>query len=160
MTENPQIPIPNSAKTLILSADDRAKGLDYLKMLANTGKDVEDPNEDVEYLIHIIADHAGSRNELLKALENAAKKEDAETRALYIQAELQNLRRQSRENENNAASLAKKEVLKAILPVVNNLEHALNCDASSASNDFHNGIHIIHEQLVGSLNNLGLNNEK
>ena len=91
------------------------------------------------------------------AEENAADKELADTKdqLLRITAEYANFRKRSEKEKQDAYVFAKSETIKALLPVIDNLERAL----ASESEDYDSlkkGVEITFNSLVDTLGKLGI----
>lgn len=89
--------------------------------------------------------------------ENAADKELADTKdqLLRMTAEYANFRKRSEKEKQDAYVFAKSETIKALLPVIDNLERAL----ASESEDYESlkkGVEITFNSLVDTLGKLGV----
>ena len=82
-----------------------------------------------------------------------AAQEEAEARALRVQADFDNFRRRSRKDAEEAGQRANAELISTLLPVLDNFERALAMMQQSADRD---GVEMIFKQLQQLLNNAGL----
>ncbi len=93
-------------------------------------------------------------------LENDALKtqlEEAEKRYLYLQAEFQTFRRRMEEQARTERKYATEDLIKALLPALDNFERALH--AAEQTSNFEallNGIQSTHKQLSTALEKIGL----
>ena len=90
-------------------------------------------------------------NEFLSQYKEAlAAKDEAEARALRVQADFDNFRRRSRKEAEEAGQRANADLIATILPVLDNFERALSMMQASADRD---GVEMILKQM---LENAGL----
>lgn len=82
-----------------------------------------------------------------------AAQEEAEARALRVQADFDNFRRRSRKDAEEAGQRANAELISTLLPVLDNFERALAMMQQSADRD---GVEMIFKQLQQLLSNAGL----
>lgn len=80
-------------------------------------------------------------------------KEEAEARALRVQADFDNFRRRSRKETEEAGKRANADLITTILPVLDNFERALKMMQESAERD---GVEMIFKQMQQVLENAGL----
>ena len=80
-------------------------------------------------------------------------KEEAEARALRVQADFDNFRRRSRKETEEAGKRANADLITTILPVLDNFERALKMMQDSAERD---GVEMIFKQMQQVLENAGL----
>ena len=85
--------------------------------------------------------------------EAISAKEEAEARALRVQADFDNFRRRSRKETEEAGKRANADLITTILPVLDNFERALKMMQESADRD---GVEMIFKQLQQVLENAGL----
>ena len=84
-------------------------------------------------------------------------KDEYYNRMLRIQADLENLRRRSRQELEQMAMFAGEDLLKKILPVLDSLERAIKCFAEKSDNcSWQDGIDLTLKQFHGILKNEGL----
>ena len=97
---------------------------------------------------------ANTEAELVAALTRAQAAEDA---ALRSNAELQNLKRRHREDWERLQDTATKELVLALLPVVDDLERALDAGGSTINFDaLHNGVNLTLTKLLAALRTVGV----
>ena len=93
-------------------------------------------------------------NEVLSQYKEAlAAKDEAEARALRVQADFDNFRRRSRKEAEEAGQRANADLIATILPVLENFERALSMMQASADRD---GVEMILKQMQQVLENAGL----
>ena len=93
-------------------------------------------------------------NEFLSQYKEAlAAKDEAEARALRVQADFDNFRRRSRKEAEEAGQRANADLIATILPVLDNFERALSMMQASADRD---GVEMILKQMQQVLENAGL----
>ncbi|MBS1348637.1 MAG: nucleotide exchange factor GrpE [Firmicutes bacterium] len=85
--------------------------------------------------------------------EAISAKEEAEARALRVQADFDNFRRRSRKETEEAGKRANADLITTILPVLDNFERALKMMQESAERD---GVEMILKQMQQVLENVGL----
>ena len=85
--------------------------------------------------------------------EAISAKEEAEARALRVQADFDNFRRRSRKETEEAGKRANADLITTILPVLDNFERALKMMQESADRD---GVEMIFKQMQQVLENAGL----
>ena len=85
--------------------------------------------------------------------EAISAKEEAEARALRVQADFDNFRRRSRKETEEAGKRANADLFTTILPVLDNFERALKMMQESAERD---GVEMILKQMQQVLENAGL----
>ncbi|MBM7855708.1 molecular chaperone GrpE [Desulfohalotomaculum tongense] len=90
-----------------------------------------------------------------KLIEKEAQAEDYYNRMLRIQADFENFRRRSRQEREELLKYAGEEVIKKLLPVLDNFERAL-ASAANPGDDFVSGVEMIFRQLQEILNKEGL----
>lgn len=71
------------------------------------------------------------------------------------QAEFDNARKRAARDQQEYRDYASAEAIKALLPVIDNLERALNAPSSQPS-EFRSGIELIYKQLQDTLQKLGV----
>jgi len=88
--------------------------------------------------------------EIIKQLEAATK--ELEAKYLRALADLENLKRQARKRQEEAVLQSKAELVKSLLPVLDNFERALEYrDSAEAGDSFAKGMELIYQQLCDSL---------
>lgn len=70
------------------------------------------------------------------------------------QAEFENFRRRSERERGEISEFAKMDVVKALLPVLDDFERALKVE--TADREYARGMEMIHQRLIDSLTKLGL----
>ncbi|HSL93560.1 MAG TPA: nucleotide exchange factor GrpE [Bacillota bacterium] len=98
------------------------------------------------------AEH-GPQNEALKAA--VAEKEDTERRLLRLQADMDNLRKRTAREKDEWWQLATADLLKQLLPVLDNFERALGT-APAEGDEWAQGIIMVARQMQSTLEALGL----
>lgn len=93
---------------------------------------------------------AESETDKLKA--ELAEKDD---RILRQQAEFQNFRRRTQKEKEELGNVIRQDVLKALLPIVDNFERALASEASNAEN-LKKGVEMVYGQMMQALKDKGL----
>ena len=93
---------------------------------------------------------AESETDKLKA--ELAEKDD---RILRQQAEFQNFRRRTQKEKEELGNVIRQDVLKALLPIVDNFERALASEASDAEN-LKKGVEMVYGQMMQALKDKGL----
>lgn len=93
---------------------------------------------------------AESETDKLKA--ELAEKDD---RILRQQAEFQNFRRRTQKEKEELGNVIRQDVLKAMLPIVDNFERALASEASDAEN-LKKGVEMVYGQMMQALKDKGL----
>ncbi len=76
-------------------------------------------------------------------------------RAARLQAELENFRKRSEKQQQEFREYAIADAMKALLPILDSLDRALNTKAASRE-DFHAGIELIDKQFHDALAKLGV----
>lgn len=82
-----------------------------------------------------------------------AASEEAETRALRVQADFDNFRRRSRKDMEEIGKRAVGDLICCLLPILDNFERALSMMADSPDKE---GVGMIYKQLYAALENVGL----
>ena len=93
---------------------------------------------------------AESETDKLKA--ELAEKDD---RILRQQAEFQNFRRRTQKEKEELGNVIRQDVLKALLPIVDNFERALASEESDAEN-LKKGVEMVYGQMMQALKDKGL----
>jgi len=107
------------------------------------------------------SDDLKERQREIKKLEDEIKQKDEEYKALYdkylrVNAEYDNFRKRTAKEKEGIYSDAAIDVLKGLLPVLDNIERAVQfCDVSDPEKVFE-GFRIIYAQFVGALENIGV----
>ena len=71
-----------------------------------------------------------------------------------LQAEFENYRKRTEEDKSKFVSIANKEIIQKIIPILDNLELALS--SSNEKNEFRKGIELIYSQIKEILQNEGV----
>lgn len=108
----------------------------------------------------------GEEGDVLARLEEAAaaaENERREREALYdrwlrLQAEFENYRKRTRREIDELRERAAEELVRSLLPVVDNLERALDAGAAAdeQAKPFVDGVRMVHRQLMQVLGEAGL----
>lgn len=77
----------------------------------------------------------------------------AEQKDAYVRlaADFDNYKRRTRRDSERDAAAKKEALIHELLPVLDNLELALACDRSAASDSLHSGVEMTRNRLVGVL---------
>ena len=98
---------------------------------------------------------AAAVNAAIAALEDRARA--AEDAALRATAELQNLKRRQREEMDRLQDTATKGLVLSLLPVVDDLERALDSAASTTNSDaLRNGVELTLTKLLAAVRTVGV----
>jgi molecular chaperone GrpE len=81
-------------------------------------------------------------------------KSDMQDRVLRLQAEFDNFRKRSEKDRSEFAQYAGMEIVREILPVLDNFELALKADASGK--DYVKGVEMIYDRMASTLKKMGL----
>ncbi len=81
-------------------------------------------------------------------------KTDLQDRVLRLQAEFDNFRKRTEKDRADFAQYAGMEVVREILPVLDNFDLALKADASGK--DYVKGVEMIYDRLASTLKKMGL----
>lgn len=84
----------------------------------------------------------------------AREKAELQDRVLRLQADFDNFRKRSEKDRSDFAQYAGMEIVRDILPVLDNLELALKADPSSK--DYAKGVEMIYDRMASALKKLGL----
>ena len=107
------------------------------------------------------ADALKEKQKEIKNLEEAIRKKDEEHGALYdkylrVTAEYDNFRKRTAKEKEGIYSDAAIDVLKNILPVLDNVERAVQFFDVSEPEKVFEGFKIIHSQFLGALEKIGV----
>lgn len=91
-------------------------------------------------------------SEVDKLKAEIAEKDD---RILRQQAEFQNFRRRTQKEKEELGNVIKQDVLKALLPIIDNFERALAAETVDAES-LQKGVEMVHSQLMQTLQDKGL----
>lgn len=91
-------------------------------------------------------------SEVDKLKAEIAEKDD---RILRQQAEFQNFRRRTQKEKEELGNVVKQDVLKSLLPIIDNFERALAAEAVDAES-LKKGVEMVHNQLMQTLQDKGL----
>lgn len=97
-------------------------------------------------------EEATEESELDKLKAEIAEKDD---RILRQQAEFQNFRRRTQKEKEDLGNIIKQEVLKSLLPIIDNFERALAAETVDAES-LKKGVEMVHSQLIQTLQDKGL----
>lgn len=95
---------------------------------------------------------ATEESEVDKLKAEIAEKDD---RILRQQAEFQNFRRRTQKEKEELGNVIKQDVLKALLPIIDNFERALAAETVDAES-LQKGVEMVHSQLMQTLQDKGL----
>lgn len=95
---------------------------------------------------------APEESEVDKLKAEIAEKDD---RILRQQAEFQNFRRRTQKEKEELGNVVKQDVLKSLLPIIDNFERALAAEAVDAES-LKKGVEMVHNQLMQTLQDKGL----
>ncbi|PTM59502.1 nucleotide exchange factor GrpE [Desmospora activa] len=84
------------------------------------------------------------------------KLKDSQEQVLRVRADLENFRRRSRKDREEAVKYAALPMIESLLPALDNLERALAAGGSGGDDVLHQGVSMVYRQLVQSLENHGL----
>lgn len=91
-------------------------------------------------------------SEVDKLKAEIAEKDD---RILRQQAEFQNFRRRTQKEKEELGNVVKQDVLKSLLPIIDNFERALAAETADAES-LKKGVEMVHSQLMQTLQDKGL----
>lgn len=111
--------------------------------MENPGEDSAGENVEAEVL---------EESEVDKLKAEIAEKDD---RILRQQAEFQNFRRRTQKEKEELGNVIKQDVLKSLLPIIDNFERALAAEAADAES-LKKGVEMVHSQLIQTLQDKGL----
>ena len=89
------------------------------------------------------------------ATEPPADADEQQNQILRLQADLENLRRRSERRRQEAVTIARQDLLSGILPVLDNLERALQA-AADPDDQLAVGVGMVRSQLLETLGRAGL----
>jgi molecular chaperone GrpE len=95
-----------------------------------------------------VANLTAERDQLVR------EKSDLQDRVLRLQAEFDNFRKRSEKDRSEFAQYAGMEIVREILPVLDNFELALKADASGK--DYVKGVEMIYDRMASTLKKMGL----
>ena len=98
-------------------------------------------------------DTSAAEAEKLKQLE--AEVQEKQERVLRLQADFENFRRRTRQEKEELSNVITQNLLKDMLPLVDNFERALQAGAQDAAS-FQQGVEMIYKQFVAALQKNGL----
>ena len=98
-------------------------------------------------------DMPAAEAEKLKQLE--AEVQEKQERVLRLQADFENFRRRTRQEKEELSNVITQNLLKDMLPLVDNFERALQAGAQDAAS-FQQGVEMIYKQFVAALQKNGL----
>ncbi|MFB5662117.1 nucleotide exchange factor GrpE [Alteribacillus sp. HJP-4] len=83
--------------------------------------------------------------------------EEWKNKALRTQADLENVRRRSREEKEKAAKYRSQELVEALLPVLDNFERAISAEPEGdEAASLHQGVQMVYSQLKAAVEKEGL----
>jgi molecular chaperone GrpE len=85
-----------------------------------------------------------------------AEKNDLYDRLLRKQAEFENYRKRTEREMQEAYGRARADLVHDLLPVLDNIELALHHSESASAQVLHEGVELIHKQLIDTLSRIGL----
>ena len=140
--------------------------IDELKQVLKNKKDVEHAKQaeeseghlDKESADKIIKDLSAKLQNQTEEL-NGVQKESKEHQDKYIRlyAEFENYRRRAQKEKEDLARYAHEQVIKELLPVLDDLERALtHAEQSKDLKSLIEGIHLVERQLLSNLERFGL----
>lgn len=113
------------------------------KEVENLGETSAGENAEVE---------AMEESEVDKLKAEIAERDD---RILRQQAEFQNFRRRTQKEKEELGNVVKQDVLKSLLPIIDNFERALAAETADAES-LKKGVEMVHSQLMQTLQDKGL----
>lgn len=85
-----------------------------------------------------------------------AEKQELYDRLLRKQAELENFRKRIQSEKEDFIQHATANLVRALLPVLDGFERALKCRDAGVSEQFHQGVEVIHRELLEVLERAGV----
>lgn len=82
--------------------------------------------------------------------------DELSNRLVRLQADFENFRRRSRQEKSEMSTMVTADVIKKLLPVLDNFERALNSADTQDVQALRSGIEMIHRQLISSLEKIGV----
>lgn len=98
------------------------------------------------------AEEAPAESEVDKLKAELAEKDD---RILRQQAEFQNFRRRTQKEKEELGNIIKQDVLKSLLPIIDNFERALAAESADAES-LKKGVQMVYDQMMQGLKDKGL----
>jgi len=126
----------------------KLKAVDTPNPEPNISEVSEDENQPVETAEGQIAALTAERDQL------AAAKAELEDRMLRARAEFDNARRRGERERSEFLQFAAMDVIKELLPVVDDFERALKVE--TAGRDYTKGVELIYKRLIETLKKIGL----
>ena len=122
-------------------------------------KDKKQPDEEIEKQIDTAeAEMAQIQDDLDKARVEAA---DYLENLQRLKAEFDNFRKRMLREQSDFLNLASQEVIKGLLPVIDNFERALAHEIEDGHvDDYKNGLQLVYNQLIDLLAKEGLTSEE
>jgi molecular chaperone GrpE len=103
------------------------------------------------------ADAAGAAPEMVDPIEDVRREKDAlQDRLLRTAAEFDNYRKRMERERRELSEYTAAEVVKDLLPILDNFERALQAPASADTETFRKGIELIHKQMLDLLKKRGV----
>jgi len=134
-------------------------------MARTNGKSEVDPNElDAEHELPAGesedepqpgAESPGPRLAVGELQKLTAERDALVDRLARMQADFENARKRATKEQQDFREYAAADTIKALLPVLDSFERALQASAGEKS-DLRNGVELIHKQLLDALTKLGL----
>ncbi len=98
----------------------------------------------------------GEMKEIMEALDEKNRElEEQNNRLLRLQADFDNFRRRSRQEKEELSQVVAGEVIRELLPVLDNFERALAAPGGDAA-QIRAGVELVYRQLGGILEKLGV----
>ena len=114
-------------------------------------KENEEVNEEVEEVVEDLIDE---KDEKIKKLEEEVN--DLKNKYLMAYADTQNMQKRLQAEADMNKKYRIQSFAIEILPVLDNLERALNSDENKKDEGFYKGVQMIYDQLVNALKNEGV----
>ena len=118
--------------------------------------------EELQKQVIFLTKQSAEAQKRAKEAEDKAKSEDAKIQAalsqyVRLQADFDNFRRRTKDNEAKAADTYKAETLKSFLPVLDNFELALSHMKKDGSGEAYlKGFELLQKQMVKIMNDFGV----
>lgn len=113
-----------------------------------TSEEVEETNKEVE-------------NEEIKDLEEKYEEsqkeiEELKDRLIRRQAEFENYKKRTNKEKQDIITYASEEMVKDLLPILDNFERALEVEVDESSKSLYEGVEMVYNQLLNKLKSDGL----
>ena len=116
-------------------------------------------NEDAAAKVDASADAAAGRGSAAKVdplAEITREKDTLQDRLLRLAAEFDNYRKRVDRDRRDQADAALAGAVEDLLPIIDNLERALNAPAGGGSDSYRQGVELIHRQMMELLRKRGV----